>query len=79
MTRWENEEGEAETKALVESVATAIVNARGGRRGAPPIKNILAVIPPDLVQHAMDDARAAIAAVRLFDDAQIVRFHGEPT
>jgi hypothetical protein len=50
----------------VERAAAAIANARGGRRGMPPIKNILAVLPQKLVDEVMDDARAVLAA--LHDD-----------
>jgi hypothetical protein len=79
MTTWEDAEIAAELRPLVESVAAAIANARGGRRGVPTVKNILDVLPQKLVDEVMDDARAAIDAVRAFDDAQIVWFLGEPT
>jgi hypothetical protein len=47
-----------------ETIAAAIANARGGRRGMPPIKNILDVLPSKLRDEVMDDASAVIAALK---------------
>ncbi len=49
-----------------EIIAAAIANARGNRRGAPAVTNILDMIKPisggKLYDEVMDDARAVIAA-----------------
>lgn len=45
-------------------IATAIANARGGRRGVPPIVNILDVLPEKLVNEVLDDADAVIDAIK---------------
>jgi hypothetical protein len=49
----------------VELAAAAIANARGMRRGAPPIANILDALPPKLRAEVLEDAAAALDAVRL--------------
>lgn len=49
---------------LREAIAAAIANARGGRRGAPPISNILALLPANLREEVLDDADAVIEALR---------------
>lgn len=43
--------------------ANAIANARGNRRGAPPVSNILDVLPPDLRANIVEEANAALDAV----------------
>ncbi|MEN3213577.1 hypothetical protein PUR23_26645 [Methylorubrum populi] len=48
--------------ADVRAAATAIANARAGRRGVPAVTNILDVLPQDLFAELVEDARAAIAA-----------------
>jgi hypothetical protein len=51
-------------------IAAAIANARGNRRGAPNIKNILDILPPRLLEEVRDDARAVIAAIRATEAAK---------
>lgn len=46
----------------VHAAATAIANARAGRRGAPAIADILDVLPPALFTEVVEDARVALAA-----------------
>ncbi len=54
--------------AMVERVARAIANRRGARRGAPEVSNVLVLLKVvsggKLYDEVMDDARAAIAAMR---------------
>ena len=50
------------TAADVERAAAAIANARGGRRGMPPIKNVLDILPDKLRREVMEDAEAALEA-----------------
>jgi hypothetical protein len=52
------------TPAQLTAAAAAIANARGGRRGLPPISNILEALPANLVAEVTADAEAAIAAAR---------------
>jgi hypothetical protein len=42
------------------SIAAAIANARGGRRGVPQIRNIMEMLPPNLREDVMADADAVI-------------------
>jgi hypothetical protein len=83
MTRWEDKEIAAETKPMVESVASAIANCRVRRDGFPVVCNVLEMLKVvrdgSLYDDLMEEARVAIDAVRAFDNAQITRFHGEPT
>lgn len=46
----------------IRAAATAIANARAGRRGAPAIANILENLPQDLFIQVVEDAHAAIKA-----------------
>lgn len=46
-----------------ETIAAAIANARGGRRGVPPITNVLDALPPRLRDEVMDDAAAVERAL----------------
>ena len=58
------------TNELIEVAAAAIANARGGRRGMPPIENVLEMLAgaaPTLHAEVMEDAEAALAAVSLGD------------
>lgn len=52
-----------------EIIASAIANARAGRRGAPAVENVLDLIRPisggKLYDEVMDDARAVMAALAL--------------
>jgi len=48
-----------------EKIAAAIANARGGRRGMPPIINILEILPEKLKLEVLDDADAVLAAFRV--------------
>lgn len=45
---------------LIERAAEAIVNARGGRRGVPPVTGILKALPERLREEVMEDAEAAL-------------------
>jgi hypothetical protein len=45
-----------------EIIASAIANARAGRRGAPPIVNVLEILPAKLRAEVLDDADAVVAA-----------------
>ena len=57
------------TKIEVEAAAAAIANARGMRRGAPAISNILEVLKKiaggKLYREVMEDGEAALAAAEL--------------
>lgn len=50
-----------------EIVASAIANARAGRRGAPPVTNVLELLRSisdgRLYHEVMDDARAVLVAL----------------
>lgn len=46
-----------------EIAAAAIANERGGRRGMPPITNVLEILPAKLREEVMQDAKAALEAV----------------
>ena len=48
------------TQRKEEKVATALANARGGRRGMPPIENVLEMLPPKLLEEVMDDAKQVL-------------------
>jgi len=67
---------------MVEKAAAAIANARGGRRGAPPVSNVLELLQSlkstprvgnALYDEVMEDARAALEAVGLGLADPIVR------
>ncbi|MFK5597632.1 hypothetical protein ACFZ8E_11565 [Methylobacterium sp. HMF5984] len=53
----------------VAAAAAAIANARGGRRGAPEIANILDILPRKLFDEVVEDAEAAIQAATAADGA----------
>lgn len=46
----------------VRAAAAAIADARAGRRGAPPIDNVLDLLPDELLAEVVADARAALDA-----------------
>ncbi len=50
------------TEQKVKLAASAIANARAGRRGAPEIENVLSILPEKLLNEVMEDARAALNA-----------------
>jgi len=50
------------TREMIEAAAAAIANARGGRRGAPEIVNVLDILPEKLLAEVMEDAEAALKA-----------------
>lgn len=58
-----------EAPEKIEAAATAIANARGARRGMPPIVNILEMLKGmkdgKLYRELMEDARAALEAADL--------------
>jgi hypothetical protein len=37
-------------------IASAIANARGMRRGMPPISNVMSILPDNLKKEVLDDA-----------------------
>jgi hypothetical protein len=47
----------------VRLAAAAIANARAGRRGAPPISNVLDILPDKLLREVSEDAEAVLAAI----------------
>jgi hypothetical protein len=47
----------------VEMVASVLANARGMRRGMPPIINILELLPADLVKEVREEAEAVLSAL----------------
>lgn len=51
------------TRGMIEAAAAAIANARGGRRGAPEIRNVLTILPEKLLAEILEDAEAALKAV----------------
>lgn len=53
---------ENEREMKIKSAAAAIANARAGRRGAPPIVNVLDILPERLRDEVMEDAEAALEA-----------------
>ncbi len=53
------------TKEQIELAAAAIANERGGRRGMPPIANVLELLPDKLRDEVTEDAAAALDAVGL--------------
>jgi hypothetical protein len=50
------------TRSEIVAAAAGIANARGGRRGMPPIANILELLPLELLDEVLDDAEAALTA-----------------
>lgn len=50
--------------------AAAIANARGGRRGAPTIANILEILPKKLFDEVVEDAQAALDAASAAEPVQ---------
>lgn len=54
------------TQSQIEAAAAAIANARAGRRGAPPITNVLDMLKRmsggRLYDEVIEDAKAALAA-----------------
>lgn len=48
--------------ARLREAASAIANARAGRRGAPPISDVLDLLPTKLFEEIVEDARAALDA-----------------
>jgi len=51
-------------ESMIERVAEALANKIAMRKGCPPIRNCLALMPADLAAGFRDDARAAIEAMR---------------
>lgn len=50
---------------MIEAAAVAIANARAGRRGSPPISNVLETLKrlvPQLHDEVLEDAEAALTA-----------------
>jgi len=60
------------TKEQIELAAAAIANARGGRRGMPPVSNVLDMlksVSPTLHAEVMEDAEAALMVVFDMEDS----------
>lgn len=56
------------TTDQIRAAAAAIANTRAGRRGSPPIANVLEMLEanfPHLYAEVMEDAEAALEAVNL--------------
>lgn len=57
------------TQNQIEAAAAAIANARAGRRGVPPISNVLDMLKRvnggKLYDEVIEDAKAALAAVEI--------------
>jgi DNA-binding IclR family transcriptional regulator len=51
------------TEENIKKAAAAIANARGNRRGAPTISNILDILPKKLKDEVIEDAEAALKAI----------------
>ena len=49
-------------REVVEKVANALLNSRGGRKGMPPIENALDLVPPEYRVQALEDATVALLA-----------------
>lgn len=43
--------------------AAAIANARGGRKGAPPVTNVLDILPDEILSPLLEDADAVLDAI----------------
>lgn len=48
---------------IITAGAAAIANTRGGRRGMPPITNILDVLPAKLRDEVTEDMKAVVEAI----------------
>jgi len=62
--------------SIEELAAAAIANQRGGRRGMPPITNVLELLPNNLLEEVKEDAQAVLRAVgltELLDVLQVAR------
>ena len=60
----------------VRAAATALANARAGRRGVPAVSNILDVLPQDLFGELVEDARAALQAAEAAGTVPVPRKRG---
>lgn len=58
---------------VVARAAAAIANARGRRRGAPPVDGILTALPQKLFDEVMEDARVALEAASFADLLAILK------
>lgn len=52
----------------IQAAAAALVNQKVMRKGSPPIKNILDIIPAHLREEVEGDALAALEAVYALED-----------
>jgi hypothetical protein len=59
--------------SIVERAAEAIANERGGRRGMPPITNVLDLLPDNLREEVMQDAQAVLEAIGLAELLDVVQ------
>ncbi|MCJ2051663.1 hypothetical protein [Methylobacterium sp. J-070] len=53
------------TREMIEAAAAAIANARAGRKGAPPTRNVLEMleqVAPEILVEVVEDAEAALEA-----------------
>lgn len=66
----------------IEAAAAAIANARGGRRGAPAISNIIEVLQKisggKLYREAMEDAEAALDAAEKVREPVVFTTNTDP-
>lgn len=53
----------SKNNAIIEKAATAIANMRGGRRGVPPIDNVLDILPEKVRLEILEDAEAVLQAI----------------
>jgi hypothetical protein len=71
------------TTQEIEAAAAAIANARGGRRGAPAITNVLTVLKGisrgKLYAEVMEDAMAALEAAELEREKSLSKLFGKET
>ena len=58
-------------KPRVAAAAGAIANARGARRGLPPITNVLDVLSERVFVEVVEDAQAAVQAAAAVDDGAL--------
>ncbi|MEP6963341.1 MAG: hypothetical protein ABI995_14765 [Acidobacteriota bacterium] len=49
--------------SLIDAIASAMLNARGNRRGVPQIVNVLEMVPAHIRADAVDDADAILTAI----------------
>lgn len=63
----------------IDKAAAAILNARGMRRGIPPIKNVLDFAPAPMVEDAREDARAALIEATTLESDRLIKLDWKPS